>query len=159
MRAALLGALLALSCGGERQVDVGAAIEIRGVNPGEIGAVQLAVIGNAQKYQCRDLLKSCLSTNTAALADLVPIRGDDGVDHRVLRVKAGDVVLAGGTTIKLNLPAGSNYMVVAEVLSLDESHLLASGCDLRQDVPKGDNPGLTLVARPQDPAPTCDPRL
>jgi hypothetical protein len=158
MRRANTVALVLASCAAAPELPP-ISLELSGIAPSEVGAVQVTVLGNAQRYVCREIISTCLAGQKAT-ADIVPIRGPDGVDRRSLRVKlTSSRVLGEGEPVTLDLPAGSHYMVVAEVLSTDETKLLASGCDVRSEVPGGDNPPLAIRAAALEPIPACDPQI
>jgi hypothetical protein len=159
--------LLALSaCGAQPgdEVRLPAGIEIVGLLPEEVGAVQITVLANATAFLCGDIVKTCLNQKIAVGTDTVPIRGADGKERNALRETGftAQKLTTEGLSFEISIPAGTNYMVVAEILSsgASDAKLLASGCEVRQQVIKGeDNEPLHIRAQPLDPVPSCDPRI
>lgn len=133
-------------------------VDIRGIAPQDVNAVQITVLSNATAFLCSDLVKACLKSKVKP-SDMVPITGEDGQQHTALRVKVDpEKLMAQGETIKIQVSAGTNYMVVAEVLAAD-ARLLASGCEVAQELEEGDNAPLVIRALPLEPIPACDPRI
>lgn len=162
MRRPGLAALLLLSsCGadpGPAHLPLG--IAIHGLAPESIARVQIAVLANGQSFLCGEITKTCLRSQVEDSA-LVPIRGEDGRDLRAVRLAVDTAQLLGskGQTFTVSIPAGTHYMVVAEVLSV-EAKLLASGCGVLAEVAGGDdNPAMIIQARAPATAPACDPRI
>ncbi|MGI5863348.1 MAG: hypothetical protein ACOX6T_15005 [Myxococcales bacterium] len=161
-RLALL--LVALSaCGPEltEGARLPAGVEIRGLLPEQIGAVQITVLSNANARFCGDLVKTCLNQKIEVGKDTVPVRGADGKDRNAIRESGftPESLSGEGVTFEISVPAGTNYMVVAEILSAD-SKLLASGCEVRDEVVEGTgNSPLVIRAHPLDPVPECDPHI
>ncbi len=159
MKRSLLSALLLLGAGcGDAEPFARAPIglDIRGLAPADLGFVQIAVI-RAQNHVCPTVRANCLET--VPDGDFVPIRVGEG-EQRSLRVAiTADATGAAGQTVEVNVPQGTNYMFVAQALSLDGRKLLAAGCELMPTVVEGDNPALQIQARALDPVPSCDPTL
>lgn len=156
--------LVALSaCGPELSASarLPAGVEIRGLLPEQIGAVQITVLSNANARFCGDLVKTCLNQKITVGEDTVPVRGADGKDHNAIRESGftPESLTGQGVTFDISVAAGTNYMVVAEILSGD-AKLLASGCEVRDEVSEGNgNSPLVIRAQPLDPVPACDPRI
>jgi len=143
-------------CGSDGAASLPAGVEIHGLVAEDIRAVQITVLANATSYLCSDFVKTCLKDKIADKT-LVPIRGAAGKEVRALRVELSTHKLLGeGETFTVTIEPGTEYMVVAEVLS-KQGRLLASGCEVRQEVAEGDNAPLVIRAMPILPEPTCDP--
>ncbi len=153
---ALAAILAACACGGEP--DVGVGVTIQGLNPSQIGAVQISVLKNGSSFDCTALSQSCLDTEVSTTS-LVKLTLSDNKQHLAALLPADGAQVAGsGQPFTLQIPVGSNYLVVAEVLSTSQTQLLASGCDLRSEVVAGTNPPESITARALATVPSCDPR-
>jgi len=166
MRTALVVLLGLLAGCGDTDLGDGArlpaGIEIRGLEAKDVGAIQLTVLNNATSYMCSPTcLVSRIKKPDGTFSDIVRIKGDDGKEKNALRMKLDGTKLlsADGQTLTLDMPTGTNRMIVAEILSADETKLLATGCAVLAQVNKGTNPAVTVRATVIDPAPTCDPRI
>jgi hypothetical protein len=155
---------LAISCGPDGPADgVSVSVDIHGLAPADVGAVQITVLKNATAYICSDLVRSCLKQRIDIPSDrvsdkVVPVE-NDGAKKNALRIAAdGAALLGGGQQITLKVASGTNYMVVVEVLS-PSAALLASGCEVLPVAQEGNNPPLVLRAQAFSTPPACDPRI
>jgi hypothetical protein len=164
MKRLALVLLTLASCGSDSaagSASLPAGIEIQGVTAEQVGAVQITVLKNATNFICGDIVRTCLNQKIKVGTDTVPVTGSDGKERSAFRETGftASQLLSDGVTFDISIPAGTNYMVVAEILSAD-AKLLASGCEVRQEVVEGDgNAPLVIRAQPLDPVPTCDPRI
>ncbi|MBI5543580.1 MAG: hypothetical protein HY901_06805 [Deltaproteobacteria bacterium] len=171
MKHALLWALLIpalLSCGAPSEGGAGGlpmGVEIRGLAPNDVDTVQITVLAHGTAYLCGELARTCLRTRVVGadgsfISDVLLLKDADGREHHALRfkVQTSQLFAAEGQTFQLRLPSGTNYMVVAEVLS-PSGGLLASGCGVVAQVNDEDNAPLVVETSVLEPVPACDPRI
>lgn len=160
-RRALVLLLGVLGCGAPA-AEVPLGVAIQGLSVSEIAAVQITVLANADHFICDQLRTTCLRDSlekSGGTSSIVRVKGADGKEVNALRVKLDgtNLLSPSGQLLEVHMPAGTKYMVVAEVMG-PQAQLLASGCGVLDQVSNGDNRGLTIqtfVVTGQ----TCDPRI
>ncbi len=159
MRRLSLLLLLGCACGPSPEgAGLEAGLIIQGLSIDEIGYVQIAVLSGGSRFYCPDLVKSCLNQQVKT-SDLVQLRGSDGQDHPALRFAADAGTLGSGQTLTVSMPPGTDYLVVAEILSKDGTLLKASGCEPLPQASAGKNQGLAIHAALVPSAVSCNPQI
>jgi hypothetical protein len=157
-RSAWLAIAASLAAGCDNGQGIGLGITIQGLNPSQIGAVQISVLKDGSTYTCSMLTATCLDTMVAKSA-MVPVVLSDGSQHTpaVFTADGNQLTSSGGQPFTFSLPVGQDYLLVAEVLPPSEDQLLASGCTYISTVTQTGNAPETVVAQALSPVPSCNP--
>lgn len=161
-RLALLPLLLA-GCGPSEGLPLGVAIQ--GLAADDLSQAQVAVLKRGTAYVCRDVTATCLRSRIARpdgtfSADLVEVRFEGGAQGRAARVPLDPAKVTGsaGQTLKLHVAAGTDYLIVVEVLN-SANRVVASGCNTLGTVSSGENDPVQIDAVAKNPVPDCDPLI
>lgn len=140
-------------------------VSLQGLSAADVDQLQITVLRQGTAYVCATMTATCLRSRIfrpdgSTSADLVKVSLEGGTEGRAARVKLDPARVTGaeGQTLELRLASGTDYLVVAEVLSA-AGRVVASGCNVVGAVSSGDNAPITITATAKDPVPDCDPLI
>jgi hypothetical protein len=139
----LLGAL-ATGCEAPPEARMALDLSIEQAVAEDVGTFQVVVLPEGDKRQCTEVQRTCLNQQFD-LDDLLMLRSASGQEGRALRFSAG--LQGGAQNIAVDVPVGSNYLLVIEALSRSTPpQFLGSSCNYVRTVNATQNE--TLLAAP-----------